>query len=110
MSEFQWNSVIAIYSHKQNDNIEIYPKYHFIFINESGRFQIDDKSFWILNGDPNFKYRNGRHFIDNNRQYLYKQDNIYGIWDFIKHEFVPYPDQKRFSKLLYLLLKERYIK
>jgi hypothetical protein len=53
---------------------------------------------------------NGRHIIDKTLPYLYKQDNIYGIWDFIKHEFVPYPDQKRFSKLLYLLLKERYVK
>jgi hypothetical protein len=110
MSEFQWNNFIAIYSHKQNDNIEMYPNYHFIYINETGRFQIDDKSFWILNGDPNFKYREGRQTVDMTRHYLYKKDGVYGIWDFIKHEFVPYPDQKRFSKLLYLLLKERYLK
>ncbi len=110
MSEFQWNNFIAVYSHKQNDNINIYPYYHFIFINENGRFQIDDKSFWILNGDPKFKYRNGRQTIDMTKSYLYKENGVYGIWKFSIDEFVPYPDQKLASKLLYALLKERYIK
>jgi hypothetical protein len=110
MSNFGWDNFIAVYSHKQDSDIKIYPKYCWVYINDNGRFQIDDRPFTVLNGNSNFKYRSGRHLIDRTRSYLYKQDGMNGIWNFTIDEFVPYPDQKRFSSLLYALLKEMYVK
>jgi hypothetical protein len=105
-----WNNFIAVYSHIQKDDPKRYPRYSFIFINDNGRFQINDNDFMVLDGNPNWKYREGRHTIDMTRSYLYKQDGINGIWDFTNYEFVPHPDQKLFSKLFYAFLKEMYVK